>query len=277
MDILNEFKHGELYVKHATDNSPNDSSFPMHIHQTYEIYLFIKGRVKYLVEGSAYHLRPGSVLVIRPAESHKPKIIECAPYERYNINFPASLLKEYDPALRLLSPFDKRELGHDNMYSLSELGNIPMQKFFYDMCHSKKDAYSTELKIKTNLLYILDAINDAYERRDRTFLQSKSREETIIAYVNEHLSSELSVPKLAEQFYLSVSQFNRIFKNATGASPWEYITVKRLSTARDLIRSGMDISDVFEISGWGDYSSFYRAYTNRFGISPAEDKKVNQK
>ena len=57
------------------------------------------------------------------------------------------------------------------------------------------------------------------------------RNEEIVAYVNAHLSEDISIPLLAEHFFLSPSQFNRVFKAATGAAPWTYITAKRLTTA----------------------------------------------
>ncbi len=273
MDTLKEYKSNGIYLKHALTSSPLDSSFPMHIHHSYEIYLFIRGNVKYLVEGSSYDLLPGSVLIIRPSESHKPKILGTVPYERYNINFKESNIRSLDPQLKLLTPFLNRELGHSNLFTPSELEDIPIQKLFYDMCYSQKDTYGKHLKIMTNLLFILDALHHAYDSRGKIPPLPRSREEQIVAFVNERLNTELSIPKIAEQFYLSPSQFSRIFKSATGASPWEYITIKRLSYARDLIRSGNSPSEAFSKCGYGDYSAFYRAYIRHFGISPMEEKK----
>ena len=273
MNILKEYKHNGIYVKHAADDSPRDSAFPMHIHQNYEIYLFIKGKVKYLVEGSSYPLYPGSILIIRPNESHKPKILESSPYERFNINFHPSVLKCIDPEQRLLSPFLDRALGRDNMYSISELGDIPVRKLFFDMCYAHNDTYASDIKILTNLLYILDALRVAFDMHSTGIKHPKSREEEMVAYVNEHLSGVISVPILAEHFYMSPSQFSRIFKSATGASPWEYISIKRLSNARDLIRSGESAQQAFCQSGYGDYSAFYRAYLRHFGYTPTDEKK----
>lgn len=277
MNTIKEYKNNEIYVKHAIDDLPEDSSFPMHIHQTYEIYLFIKGKVNYLVEGSSYTLYPGSVLVIRPNESHKPKIIESTAYERYNINFPASMLDRIDPERRLLAPFLSRSLGQDNVYSSSEFGDVSVHKLFEEMCYSGKDKYAHELKIMTNLLRVLDALCEAYDARGTSDKQPHSREKKMVAYVNEHLKERLTTPQLAAHFYLSPSQFSRIFKNATGATPGEYISVKRLSLARDLIRTGIGVFRAFEQSGYGDYSTFYRAYVKHFGISPVKERKINEK
>ena len=69
----------------------------------------------------------------------------------------------------------------------------------------------------------------------------------------------------------SVSQLNRVFKSATGFSVWEYITGKRLASARNLIRAGVPATHAFTSCGFNDYSSFYRLYVKKFGVPPKAD------
>ena len=91
-------------------------------------------------------------------------------------------------------------------------------------------------------------------------------------YVNDHLTEDISVPQLAEHFYLSASQFNRVFRQATGAAPWDYITKKRLTAAKELLKNGVSAQEAAENCGFRDYSVFYRAYTKHFGCTPTDDK-----
>lgn len=272
MDILQEYRQDGIYLKHGVDAAPNDAAFPMHIHGTCEIYFFLAGKVEYLVEGTSYPLRPGSLLLMRPAESHKPKILASCCYERYNINFPLSLFANIDPEGRLMRPFLDRPLGRGNLYASAEFGDFPLQKMFHEMCYCEKDEYGKRLKILTRLLCMLDAVHKAYLKRGASeYMPPKCRSEEIVTYVNTNLLEDISVPMLAEHFFLSVSQFNRVFKAATGAAPWTYITVKRLTAAKEKIRGGASVQSAFECSGFGDYSTFYRAYTKHFGHAPTED------
>ncbi len=271
MDILKQYRHNGLYVKHAITNTPNDAAFPMHIHDTFEIYFFVAGKVDYLVEGASYSLHPGDLLLIRPAEAHKPRILEKTKYERYNINFPRTFLHSIDPEDRLLKSFLNRPLGQKNLYTLAELGNLPIKKYFYDICYCEEDAYGKQLKILTFLIKLLDAVNIAYERKDISESMQNSREGEIVTYVNSHIAENISVPQLAEQFYLSVSQFNRIFKNATGAAPWNYIIAKRLAAAKEKLHCGISAHNAAISCGFNDYSVFYRAYLKRFGHAPTEE------
>ncbi|MBQ6614677.1 MAG: helix-turn-helix transcriptional regulator [Clostridia bacterium] len=272
MDILKEYLHGDIYFKHHITDTPCDADFLMHIHDTCEVYLFIGGDVEYLVEGTVCPLQPESVVIIRPFEAHKTKIITPASYERYVVNFPASVFESIDPERRLLHAFFTRENGSNNLYTKDELGGLELEAMFKDVCYSDEDDYGKQLKIYTLLIEILDALNSAYSKHSSEDTH-KSREAEMVAYVNAHIGEDITVPKLAEHFYLSPSQFSRIFKVATGASPWSYITAKRLGTAKERLGLGASVQNAFESSGFGDYSSFYRAYVKYFGNAPTEDAK----
>lgn len=83
------------------------------------------------------------------------------------------------------------------------------------------------------------------------------------------LCEEITVERLAEHFFLSASQFTRLFKEATGAAPLAYITAKRLVRARELLQSGESAKRVAEVCGFNDYSVFYKAYVKHFGEKPS--------
>ena len=68
-----------------------------------------------------------------------------------------------------------------------------------------------------------------------------------------------------------------MFKENVGLSIHQYITKKRLSLCQEAIRSDTNITEVYQAYGFGDYSSFYRAFKKEYGISPKEyrDMQVN--
>ncbi len=264
---VNEYSFGDIYIRHAIDESPNDRYFHMHIHERCEMFLFISGNVEYLVEGSRYPLDEKSLMIMRPAESHKAKIIDNSRFERYAINFPTSFMNSLDPEGRLMNAFINRTLGHYNLFTSTELDMPLVYKLIEEMC-SEADDYSKKLTINTHLLILLDMISRAFVKKEAIQHKPRSDSERMVIYVNNHLFEELSVPMLAQHFYLSTSQFNRIFKQATGAAPWEYIIKKRLTAAKEKIRLGSSAHIACESCGFGDYSSFYRAYIKHFGCAP---------
>ncbi|MBE6902768.1 MAG: helix-turn-helix domain-containing protein [Ruminococcaceae bacterium] len=265
--MLNEYSFGDIYIRHAIDESPDDRDFTMHIHEQCEIYFFVSGDVEYLVEGSKYPLDGYTLMIMQPAEAHKPKIAANSRYERYAINFPVGHFSSIDPEGRLIRAFTERPLGQNNMFASSEIDTSLVKKLFSEMCDTDGD-YDKQLTITTHLLMLLDMISRAYAVKGALVNEAQTVAERIILYINTHLFEDISVPSLAKHFYLSASQFSRVFKQATGAAPWEYITKKRLTAAKEMLRNGHSAQNACESCGFRDYSVFYRAYTKHFGCAP---------
>lgn len=269
--MLNEYSSQEIYVRHAIDDTPCDENFNMHIHATCEIYLFITGDVEYLVEGSIYPFTGSSLMIMRPAEAHRARIKSPERYERYAINFPVSLISMIDPEVRLLKPFFNREIGTNNILTAEDIDICTVTRLFSEMCENENvDCYSRNLTLTTHIYTLADMINRAFSSKAANRYSVQSAAQKIVMYVNEHLFENISVPALARHFYLSPSQFSRVFKKATGAAPWEYIMQKRLTAAKEMIRSGTAAYSACEQCGFGDYSSFYRAYVKHFGAAPKD-------
>lgn len=262
-----------LHLHHHIDFHPKDEDFVMHVHDHYEIACFIQGSGVFLVEGNTYPLVPGSILLMRPTESHRIKIIESKPYERYVVHFYPEILEQTDPSHLLLEPFLNHPLGCRNLYVPGDFSKGNALDFIEGMCKPSEGMQEKRLSIVANLLPLLNEIRGIYtqNKTEEDDGSARPQAQQIIDYVNHHLTDNLSVDTLANRFFLSPSQFSRIFKQATGSSVWSYITIKRLMLARSQIQNGVQPTDAARNSGFHDYSCFYRAYTNRFGRMPKQD------
>lgn len=271
MDFLQEFSSEGIYTRHAVDENPDDHNFSTHFHERCEIFYFVSGNADFLVEGTRYPLGVGSLLIMRPTESHRVKILGGERYERYAINFSAPAVESIDPEHRLLKAFFDRPLGRGNLFLPMQFGEENVLTIFTEMC-GKCSRYEMTMNLKTHFYWLIDRINRAWIKRGSAgYAHPQNISERVVLYVNSHLFEEISVSALAEHFSLSASQFNRIFKQATGVAPWDYITTKRLVAAREKIRSGAAAQRVAEVCCFCDYSSFYRAYVKHFGCSPKQD------
>lgn len=271
MPAIYEYSIGDIRYHHSLDSSPDPAAFPMHAHEGNEIYYFISGNGSYVVEGAQYPLYPGMIMIMRAGETHKLQITPDMPYERISMHFPSGIIEEVG-GKRLLQPFEARELGERNMYS-SERVDAAFIRDCFHLIERCAISGTEHINVLCGLLPVLCELNRAF--CDNSTLSGKASSHTaqsIITYINNHITDQLSLDSLSEQFYLSKTQLARIFRKATGSPVWDYIMVKRLLLARQLIRAGESSAEACRKCGFGDYSCFFRAYKKRYGISPSEDK-----
>ena len=108
----------------------------------------------------------------------------------------------------------------------------------------------------------------AHQLRYVTSAQCDEKVVAILRYLNLHLTEPISTEELSRQFYVSKYHMMRRFKAETGYTIHSYVTEKRLLLAREKIARGGSLGQISEECGFGDYSTFSRAYKRQFGVSP---------
>jgi AraC-like DNA-binding protein len=92
----------------------------------------------------------------------------------------------------------------------------------------------------------------------------------IISYMGRHLTAQLTLEGLAEQFFLSPSQLGKLFRRVTGVSPIQYFKYLRIETAKGLLRSSMSISSIAVQVGFDEIVTFDRAFKRITGMTPRQ-------
>lgn len=250
--------------RHIYTEKPVLREETMHSHDTYEIFCLLTGDADYCVEGNRYPLQCGDLMLMRKGEVHIFQLRSAAPYERIYINFDIPDVLEFLDAEDLLCVFNDRPLGKYNHYPASLLPNNHWQEYMDSICRQTDQ--------RKQLCYLLPLLRDLNDRMDAVktapALSEKDHAAPIIRYINDHLTDELSLEMLSQRFYISKTHLLRLFKKATGTTVWEYITIKRLFLARERITSGLQPTDVYSQCGFKDYTTFFRAYKQHFGVSP---------
>ena len=98
---------------------------------------------------------------------------------------------------------------------------------------------------------------------------SKYKLRRVIDYIDSHLAENLSLEKLAHEADMSQYYFARLFKQATGYSPHQYIIQCRVMRAKQLLLQGkMGITDVAHMVGFADQSHFTYHFKRLLGVTP---------
>jgi len=264
--------------------------FEFHYHDFNKIIIFISGKVTYLIEGKAYRLKPWDVLLISSREVHKPIIDAEEVYERIvlwvNTDF---LTRHSNPDCDLSSCFDRAYNEKFNLirFDPSELKDIrAILSHMEEACksnefgsHILKNSLFMQFIVQINRKLISTQKN--IESSDIEFDESIS---SILDYINENLGKDLSIEHIASRFFMSKYYLMHKFKNQTGYSLYNYILQKRLIAANELIKKGVPAMETSIECGFGDYSSFVRAFKKMFGSSPKKyymnlqkEQKLNEK
>lgn len=93
----------------------------------------------------------------------------------------------------------------------------------------------------------------------------------IVRYMQEHLSEEISLTVLAEEFHLSAQYISQLFKNEIGVNFLTYLTSIRMEQARKLLLStSLSIVEVSEKTGYSDYRVFTKVFKKIEGVTPSQ-------
>ncbi|MBP3568674.1 MAG: helix-turn-helix transcriptional regulator [Lachnospiraceae bacterium] len=238
----------------------------MHSHDFYEIYLFQDGKNDYLVEGNKYRLRKGDIMLMRRGELHINTIRTNATYKRSYIYFDITPLLAELNHLSLLDMFDKRSLGEYNHYRAKDFPENHWQEYFHAICH----AGTKEEK----LCYLLPLLNELNKCFPSLMRAPESSEPNLVLeickYINSDLSQSLSLEQLSDRFFISKTHINRLFKANVGTTVGQYIQLKRLFLAKELLQQGIHPTEVYSRCGFHDYTTFFRAFKKQFNYSPKE-------
>ena len=99
--------------------------------------------------------------------------------------------------------------------------------------------------------------------------------EQLCFYIDEHLSEDLSLERLAAELFVSKYHIAHVFKDEIGMSIHQYISKKRLARCREALLGDVPVTKVYLLFGFHDYSSFYRAFKKEYGISPKDFKELH--
>jgi AraC family transcriptional regulator len=90
-------------------------------------------------------------------------------------------------------------------------------------------------------------------------------------YVRAHLAESISIEKLAELAELSPFHFSRVFKQATGMTPLQFVTRERMLQAQQLIReTSRSLIEIALEVGYTGPSHFAQVFRRTVGMAPTQ-------
>ena len=270
-----ELQASDFEIFHSLDPSP--IHVDSHSHSFCELLVFLSGNVTYSVEGTAYRLRPGDVMLIGSGEIHRPIIGEGKPYERYVAWMSEECFRKTE---RMGGDFDPefcfRDSARRKLYLLrpeSALLQAIVQAFEKLTAVSEDRGEGRETLRNCTMGELLVCLNRAYLGTAHEMYEdivSNEKVGEVISYINRNLCEPLTLDDLSARFFIGKFYLTRLFERHTGLTLHQYIIKKRLTAARALLLQGCSAMEACVSCGFGDYSHFSRSFRKQYGLPPGK-------
>ena len=252
------------YLFEHKSSSTSKENFINHIHFEWELYYLVDGSTDFFINGSVYDLKPGDLLLIKPAAFHFATPAKNKVYERIVINFPNSHA----------APFNDEKF-EQSVFFFHLPENSPIQTLLHSISYAVKNFNADDafLSIKSLLDAILVQLK-YYQNSTNEVPQPhivNTLLENVLEYIENNPTKALTLESIAKHFFISISWLTHTFKQHLDVTPKQYINYKKILYSQQLILAGTAPSEVYTIIGYNDYSTFFRQYKKTLKRSPKED------
>lgn len=235
--------------------------FPTHFHSHYVLGL-VEGGVRELrCGGRSWTLRPGSLMLLNPGESHACAQREgTLDYRSVNISIEAMLA--LGPAAEGTLPVFPDPVEED--------GSLARQ---FRAFHRRLMAGDSPAAEEALALFLMGLPGSAV-----SVPAASCRKEAAAAraFLEAHFSERITLDRLCRRTGLSKSTLLRAFTREMGITPYRYLETLRVNAAKALLERGVPPLEAALRTGFSDQSHFTNCFTRRIGLPPGMYQNIRR-
>ncbi len=255
-----------------------------HFHDSIELYILTEGTRYFFVDRTIHVINGGTAILIPPGQIHKTSTYGDDPRHRrfllqyaregterillsaFSLTFddfcrkytgPVSFRPEKWAALLTAMENLKQEFGGENPY-------LPMVKL---RAHELLFLFTEEFDYLQSL---------KKETRENEPLASDvpASIQRVIEYLNDHYMDDILLDDLARRFFISRAYLTRNFRQMTGVTIVQYLTVVRIRRACQLLRETDEpITEIARQCGFSNTTYFENVFRRLRGMTPGRYRR----
>jgi AraC-like DNA-binding protein len=282
--LFEVYQPGELVQTYRIINTPSDfakkalfyvqetgylKSLKSHLSKRFNLssYLFmivLSGSGTFTYQEQVYKLRPNDCLFINCEKHYTHKSEETDPWELLWVHFNGWSAREYyqyytqtyDAVFHPEVPDELIEIIHKLIY-----------------IHQNKPAAweLTASKLITDLLTLSMRPPSETNQNSESIVEKVN---SVRIHIDQHYKKKIQLDDLAATFYISKFHLCREFKKIYGITIIDYLTVKRITYTKEMLRfSSLSIEEIAMSSGYPDASYFNKVFRKTESITASEYRK----
>lgn len=278
-NLYQELEMESRFVDTHRDTSYSNEGLTLHSHTFCEmLYCCNTCNVEYLVGAERYRLQKGDIIIVLPGIGHRPLLPDnmTEPYKRFVLWISPEFMTRFQQTFpdEKLFQITGTQLLRTAGTKWEFLGDL----FLRGVEEAENQDVGWEAAVVSNTITLLVQLRRMIIQRTAKQLKAEKPEllDQVIAYVEENLEQKITLTEIAHRFFVSESTISQLFRKKMGVSFYRCVTQRRLIAAKTLITKNVPMEDVSRQVGFADYSSFYRAFRQEYGISPRQYRKLQE-
>jgi AraC-like DNA-binding protein len=215
-------------------------------------------------EQQTYEIHSGDAIFIYDNDWHRYRPNERTGWEEYWVGFDGNYLRNY------IIP----ELFPNRVSYLKKTGYQEDIILLFDhfLTLSAKDSPLFRKMLVGCLLELLAYFGGASEKKSQTNRNAFIVERTIDT-IRNNIADDVDFHQMATMFHISYSHFRKIFKEATGSPPNQFLISERIACAKRLLtNTELNISEIARKSGFHTIHYFSKLFKQKTGKSPSSER-----
>lgn len=260
----------EFSIKQQLTNKPTYT----HTHDYIEMVYVVEGNGKHMIDEAEYPLQRGGFFMIDLGHSHNLIFEKEAHY--YDLYFSKEFLETFYPICEKASTVSTLFLGeHWTPATYFDTQQIPGIEYILVQLNNeaafRKQFSKSYLCALLSLLFLEIFRQNTTRKKTVTPHNSALALPRIADYINQHFTESIKLKDVAQKYNYNPAYFGRLFKKTYAMSFEDYIKLRRLEYAGDLlISTTLPIDTIIARTGYNNRSFFFQEFQKKYHCTPNE-------